>query len=104
MHDERNIYIRLEVARDPSSNSLTLITHLNPNAPNVTLRENSISWKPTLEEQKFLMQAFQFFSSYKTSNQWTPRSNNYDQRVESPSEIDPHQKIEKILQEKLHSY
>ncbi|RLF40448.1 MAG: hypothetical protein DRN12_05405 [Thermoplasmata archaeon] len=93
-----NIYIRLEIAKDPITNTLTLITHLNPNAPNITLRENSISWKPTAEEQKFLSQAFQFFSSSKSSTSWSPSQSNV--HTDTSYDTDPHQKIEKILQEK----
>lgn len=92
-----NIYIRLEIAKDPITNTLTLITHLNPNAPNITIRENSISWKPTAEEQKFLSQAFQFFSSSKISASWSSSQTNFHT---TSNDMDPHQKIEKILQEK----
>ena len=92
-----NIYIRLEIAKDPITNTLTLITHLNPNAPNITIRENSISWRPTAEEQKFLSQAFQFFSSSKMSTSWSPSQTHFHA---TSNDMDPHQKIEKILQEK----
>ena len=95
---DRNIYIRLEIAKDPISNTLTLITHLNPNAPNITVRENSISWRPTDEEQKFLSQAFQSFTSSKTY--WHPAGTTTTTHNTTSSDMDPHQKIEKILQEK----
>lgn len=128
MPENNQIYIKLELSKDPITNELTIITHLNPNAPNVIQKENTISWKPTPQEQLFLSQAFQFFTKntdtpkkiYTFSNHNTisptestphhqPSENNTTNETppqpHTPTtQTDPQQKIEKILQEKTSSY
>lgn len=58
MEKDGNIYIRLEINRDPRTGCLNLMTRFDPNAPNFIKDENGFSWSPTKEEREFLNEAF----------------------------------------------
>jgi hypothetical protein len=58
MEINENIHIRLEIARDPSTGSLNIMTRFDPNAPNFKKDETGFSWAPTREERDFLNEAF----------------------------------------------
>jgi len=59
MNRNENIHIKLEIARDPTTGNLSLMTKFDPNAPNFTKDENGFSWTPTKEERDFLNEAFE---------------------------------------------
>lgn len=52
-----DIFCKIELIKDKNSGSITLTAHLNKQAPNVSSEDHTISWTPTFEEQKFLMDA-----------------------------------------------
>lgn len=52
-----DIFCKIELVKDKNSGNITLTAHLNPQAPNVLTEEHTISWTPTFEEQKFLIEA-----------------------------------------------
>ena len=52
-----DIFCKIELIKDKNSGNITLTAHLNPQAPNVTTEEHTVSWTPTFEEQKFLIDA-----------------------------------------------
>lgn len=54
---EDNIYCKIELIKNPSTGQMSLTAHLNPNAPNISTEEHTISWSPTYDEQQFLMEA-----------------------------------------------
>ena len=58
MNKNENIYIKLEIGRDPMTGILNLMTRFDPNAPNFIKDENGFSWSPTKEEREFLNEAF----------------------------------------------
>jgi len=52
-----DIFCKIELIKDKNDGNITLTAHLNPQAPNVTTEEHTVSWTPTFEEQKFLIDA-----------------------------------------------
>jgi hypothetical protein len=59
MNKNENIYIKLEISRDPMTGHLNLMTRFDTNAPNFVKDENGFSWLPTQEEREFLNEAFE---------------------------------------------
>ena len=123
------IYCKIELAKHPKTNTLTLIAHLNPKAPNISISDHTISWEPTQEERAFLFDAFQMLQdqnheqkhivsfttkpvSSKTQTKTIEEHDPYEQLTktinetlekQSQEKTDPHQHIERILQEKKHT-
>jgi len=122
-----HIYCKIELAKHPKTNTLTLITHFNPKAPNICISEHTISWEPTQEERAFLFDAFQMLQDQNKEHQHivsfttkpvtahtTPpatETDPYEQLTKAINETlekqtqestDPHQHIERILKEKKH--
>ena len=58
MDRDENIYIKLEISRDPINGCLNLLTRFDPNAPNFKQDETGFRWSPTKEERQFLNEAF----------------------------------------------
>ena len=58
MEKNENIYIKLEISRDPRDGVLNLMTKFDSNAPNFIKDENGFSWSPTKEERELLNEAF----------------------------------------------
>ncbi len=58
MDKNENIYIKLEISRDPMTGHLNLMTRFDQNAPNFIKDEDGFSWSPTKEEREFLNEAF----------------------------------------------
>jgi len=59
MEKNENIFIRLEISKDPLTGQLNLMTKFDPTAPNFIKDENGFSWAPTKEEREFINQAFE---------------------------------------------
>ena len=57
MEQNNNIFIKLELTKNPQTKNLTLTAHLNPQAPNIKTFEDHISWIFTEEEQELLFDA-----------------------------------------------
>lgn len=51
------IHCKIELIKDSSTGQMTLTAHLNPQAANIQVDEQTISWTPTHEEQQFLIDA-----------------------------------------------
>ena len=62
MQKNENIYIKLEISKDPHTGSLNLMTRFDTNAPNFTRDENGFSWSPTSEEREFINEAFKLIT------------------------------------------
>jgi len=62
-----NINFRLELIKI-NSNNLSINIHLNQNAQNITLDENTISWSPTKEELLFLSDVSQLLKHQEINN------------------------------------
>lgn len=58
MNKNENIYIRIEISKDPITGHLNLMTRFDPSAPNFVKDEGGFSWAPTPEERAFLNEAF----------------------------------------------
>ncbi len=58
MASDDNVYIKVEVGRNPNSGELCIMTRFDENAPNFHNDENGFSWSPTWEERQFLNEAF----------------------------------------------
>ncbi|RLF29506.1 MAG: hypothetical protein DRN08_02030 [Thermoplasmata archaeon] len=65
MNEEENIYIKLEIEKDPMTGELIISTRFDPNAPNFSQDENGICWSPTEAERRFLNEAFELMSKRK---------------------------------------
>jgi len=59
MNKNENIYIKIEISKDPVTGQLNLVTSFDPNAPNFIKDENGFSWAPTPEERGFINEAFE---------------------------------------------
>ena len=59
MDKNENIYIKLEISRDPNTGALNLMTKFDTSAPNFIKDEEGFSWAPTREEREFLNEAFE---------------------------------------------
>jgi hypothetical protein len=59
MNKNENIYIKIEISKDPMTGHLNLMTRFDSNAPNFVKDENGFSWAPTNEERSFLNEAFE---------------------------------------------
>ncbi|HMA82975.1 MAG TPA: hypothetical protein VKP59_01965 [Candidatus Thermoplasmatota archaeon] len=64
---QSNIYCKIELIKDPNTGQLSLTAHLNPQAKNITTDEQTISWKPTREEQHFLVDAIHLLKNQQQS-------------------------------------
>lgn len=59
------IHCKIELTKNTTTNTLHLIAHLNPTAPNITHSEHTISWAITPEEQSFLLDALRMIEQKK---------------------------------------
>lgn len=115
-----NIYCKIELIRHPSTGQMSLTAHLNPNAPNITMEEHAISWTPTFEEQRFLIDAISllgkqqhqpivtFRKKYTTDEEDYPDNENIDNinqkiddlpRSNNQTEKKPTHTIEEIIRQ-----
>ena len=53
----QNIYIKLEIIRNPKTGKVGISTHFDPYAPNFTKDKNGFTWQPTIEERELLNEA-----------------------------------------------
>ena len=53
-----SIHIKVELKKNPNTNIIELIAHLNPMAPNITNNSDDIAWEPTLAEREFIVDTF----------------------------------------------
>jgi len=58
MPKEGKIHIKLEICKDKHSNTLTIMTHFDEDAPNIFKDTEGYYWIPTVEEKDFLNDAF----------------------------------------------
>jgi len=59
MDKDENIFIKLEIGRDPVTGKLNILTRFDTNAPNFIKNENGFSWSPTKEERDLINEAFE---------------------------------------------
>ena len=64
---EDNINCKIELIKNPTTGRMSLTAHLNPQAPNITTDEHTISWTPTHEEQEFLIDAIHLLKNQQQS-------------------------------------
>jgi len=62
---DKNIHIRLEIGKDPSSGEMTIMTRFDTSAPNFKKDDNGFRWFPTEEEREFLNEAFDMVNKKK---------------------------------------
>lgn len=58
-----NVYIKLEISRNPETGKLSLLAKFDQNAPNFSKEEDGFSWSPTSEERAFLNEAFEMIGN-----------------------------------------
>ena len=58
MGEEEDIYIKLEIEKDPNTGQLMILTRFDPEAPNFSQDKEGISWCPTAAEKNFINEAF----------------------------------------------
>ena len=63
-----NINCKIELIKDPITGRMSLTAHLNPQSPNITTDEHTISWSPTQEEQQFLVDAIHLIKNQQPSS------------------------------------
>jgi len=68
MDTKDDIFIKLELTKNPKNGSLTITAHLNPAAPNITSYEDHISWMFTPEEIDFLSDAINLLRDKKQTH------------------------------------
>jgi hypothetical protein len=57
MSDENNIYIKLEIEKNPENGQLIIMTRFDRNAPNFSQDKDGFNWCPTNAERDFLNEA-----------------------------------------------
>jgi hypothetical protein len=120
---EDNIYCKIELIKNPSTRQISLTAHLNPNAPNISTDEHTISWSPTFDERQFLIEAISlihkqeqepivtFTKKIKNTTVTPPTNNSIDtinQKIDdlpySKNQIDkqqPSKTIEQIIKQNI---
>ncbi len=58
MGENEDIYIKLEIEKDPNTGQLMLLTRFNPDAPNFSQDKTGVTWTPTKAEKNFINEAF----------------------------------------------
>ena len=58
------IHIKVELFKDKNSGALTIMTHFDQNAPNISKDKEGYSWWPTVEEKDFINEAFDLISTH----------------------------------------
>jgi len=59
MNKNENIFIKIEICKDPITGQLNLVTRFDTTAPNFIKDETGFSWSPTPQERAFLDEAFE---------------------------------------------
>lgn len=58
-----NINLKIELFKDSKSGKMALRVHFDDKAPNITFENNEFYWKPTIEEEKILHEAFNILTT-----------------------------------------
>jgi len=58
MDTNGNVFIKLQIERNPNSGDLMLILNFDTNAPNFSMDRETIRWTPTLEELDLVLQTY----------------------------------------------
>ena len=83
-----NINCKIELIKDPTTGHMLLTAHLNPQAPNITTDEHTISWTPTHEEQEFLIDAIRLLKNQQQSPIVTFSKKEYPSQKQDRKTID----------------
>ena len=62
---EKDIYVKLQIEKDPDTNKLHIKTQFDMNAPNFSHSQQEISWLPTPAEVEFINEAFSMIQTNK---------------------------------------
>ena len=79
MTDNTNISIKLELCRDKFTNSLSIVTHFDPNAPNFYNENGKFFWVPTPDEVALLKDATDLIDSWRHRQPLEPPMNRFNQ-------------------------
>ncbi|MBN2603847.1 MAG: hypothetical protein JXA91_06935 [Candidatus Thermoplasmatota archaeon] len=82
MTDNTNISIKLELCRDKFTNSLSIVTHFDPNAPNFYNENGKFFWVPTPDEVAFLKDATDLIDSWRRRQPLEPPMNRFNQPLQ----------------------
>ena len=69
MKKNDNIFVKLQIEKDENSGELILNIRFDKETPNFFTDRDVISWCPTIEEIKFVNEAFELISKNKDFNQ-----------------------------------
>ncbi len=88
MKKNENIFITLQIQKDQESKALCILVQFDKNAPNFSLEEEAIIWRPTSDELGFIAEAFNLIGGY--SNEVKAMGNmQQNDNTREPTTIDP---------------
>jgi len=58
----QNVYIKLEIVRNPKTGKVGISTRFDPDAPNFSKEKDGFVWEPTHEERDFLNEVLYLIS------------------------------------------
>jgi len=61
----KEIYVKIQIDKDPDTNNLQIVTQFDKNAPNFSHDQDHICWIPTSEELAFMNEAFTMVQNHK---------------------------------------
>jgi hypothetical protein len=64
MLKNKNIFISLQIEKNPEDDSLVLNIHLDSNAPNFSMEHDDIHWNPTFDEIDFISEVVNLLTNH----------------------------------------
>ena len=101
MKKNGNLYIKLGLEKDKSSNELVLNIEFDSNAPNFSKDKDVISWCPSYEEWAFANEAFEILLN--GQNNKNEKKQNFEQNESTDkkdyvTEANEHEIVDKFLE------
>ena len=100
MTQHPNINLKVELCRNPITETLDFIIHFNPQSFNLTIENQNIQWIPTKDEQRFLIEVFSLLE-----NKQTQLSKEYHSGKDQPeNEMPPHPPMENTINQAIEKH
>ena len=100
MAQQQNINFKVELCRNPVTESLDFIIHFNPQTYNLTIANQNIQWIPTKDEQRFLIDVFSLLEHKQTK---LPKEYHYG-KDQPKNEIPPHPPMEHTINQAIEKH
>lgn len=85
MQKNQNIFVRIQLEKDPETNDFGLNVYFDKTAPNFSVEQNGISWSPTLEELNFIIEAFGMIAQKKPREKTWHHEDDHETIVPPPT-------------------